>query len=148
MIPILVVAVSETYLAIPAMDDLEETRLSILHCLKIVMHFAKPRIESHSREIFEQLLRLLHESTKDSFNCHTLRLSATETFLFLVEISPSTFLSLCRGLDEVNVNNVFDEVVKQGFNVAQAVAEGRKHDLLLSDKIEDLSKKVASTVMT
>jgi hypothetical protein len=111
------------------------------------MHFAKPRIECYSREILEQLLRILHESSKDSFHCPALRQSAAEAFLFLVEISPLKFLSLCKGLDNVTINPTFDELIQQGFTIARASVEGQKCDSLLSEKMENLTKEAARISM-
>jgi len=136
-----VFAISEAYLAVPKSG--EETRLSILEMMKMVLYFSRPRLHKYSRDLFEQLLRLLYESSNDKFDCLELKLSTRDTFLYLVEISPGHFLSLCKGLNKTRVNTFFDETIQQGFNVANDVLNGANPDFSMSNKMEELVKEAS-----
>lgn len=95
--------------------DQEEFRIDILKCTMLVLDLAKERVEFHAKTIFEILVRLLYEVSKQSTTNNTLYDTTVDCFLKAAIVAPNQFRTLFKGIDETSVNANFDSVMNRTF---------------------------------
>ena len=105
----------------PDSYETEEYRVDGLQALDALLKFGKPRIKIHAKQIFEMLLRLLYETSKNlhkdlTENSTILHDMCSKCLIFSAEVAPGEFKILCDGMDNVKVNKHFDSVIKTIFN--------------------------------
>ena len=105
----------------PNTCETQEYRIDGLQALEVLLKFGKPRIKIHAKSIFEMLLRLLYETSKNlqkdsTENSTILHDMCSKCLIFSAEVAPEEFKILCDGMDKVKVNKYFDSVIKSIFN--------------------------------
>lgn len=116
-----ILRVISTCLEYPDSYGTEEYRVDGLNALEVLLKFGEPRIRFHAKTIFEMLLRLLYETSKNlnndlNENTTTLHDMCSKCLIFSADVAPEDFKTLCDGMDKVKVNKYFDSVIKTIFN--------------------------------
>jgi len=128
--------VISTCLEYPDSDETEDYRVDGLQALEVLLKHGVPRIRLHAKSVFEMLLRLLYETSKNLNNdpkesLRKLHDMCSKCLIFSAKTAPEEFKILCDGMDKVEVNKYFDSVIKSIFN--NILTEEKKNTSTIDD---------------
>lgn len=95
--------------------DKETFRIEILRNLEYVIDQVEDAINVHARDIFELLTRLLFDLSKDEKRNEELFQMTGKCLLKSAQSAPKEFRALFSGMEDEQVNPVFDQLYRETF---------------------------------
>lgn len=120
-----VLRIISIYLEYPDSTVAEECRIDSLQALLVLLQLGEPRVRFHAKTIFEMLIRLLYETSKNIITGPNEKQRmlfdlCSECLKLGAQFAPDEFKLLCDGMEHVNVNEHFNSVIKcvfTGFSI-------------------------------
>ena len=100
----------------------EECRVNCLQALLVVLRLGEARVKFHAKTIFEMLIRLLYETSKsiavkpNETKAHLFDLGS-DCLKLSAKYAPDEFKLLCDGMDNLNVNEPFNNAITNIFTI-------------------------------